>query len=234
MIFLCCVAAYIDAGSITVSVPSVVAAVGGEVTLPCGIDDDHLGDSTLSWNRIVDDTPEIRIYHSKIAPTTDVDKYAVGKYSLTIKKLEINDGGYYKCSLEGTTSDVKQTAVVVVGTYTLTQYIAANIIGASTVHVVNGPTFCNVYMDYLPSLLLYCSLHTMVWELGRAFIGDRHSSAPPANLVLWGIWQDLSVEKGWKLRLCGSEQFEMSSRINFVPTPSTYSCFVFRAGENFI
>ncbi|KAK2175476.1 hypothetical protein NP493_729g01018 [Ridgeia piscesae] len=114
ILLVLCAAAYVDAGPITYSKPSVVAAVGGEVTLPCKIDGE-LGDATLSWKKIVDgtDTPEMRIYHSKYARTPK-DKYVVSTYNLTIKKLEINDGGYYKCSLESTTSDVKQTAVVVV------------------------------------------------------------------------------------------------------------------------
>ena len=124
--------------------PSVVAAVGGEVTLPCRIDD--LGDAFVSWKKITDDTntPETRIYHSKYQATPiGTDKYVVSAYSLTIKKLEIKDGGYYKCSFEGATSDVKQTAVIVVGTYTITQNIGVNIIGDFTVHVVNGYT-CTV------------------------------------------------------------------------------------------
>ena len=142
----CCFAAYIDAGSITNSLPSVVAAVGGEVTLPCGIDGD-LGGATLSWKRLTDDTntPEIRIYHStfQTTPTDDDKDVDSTTYSLTIKNLKINDGGYYKCSYEGAISDVKQTAVVIVGMYTITQNIGVNIIGAFTVHVVNGYT-CTV------------------------------------------------------------------------------------------
>ncbi|KAK2175478.1 hypothetical protein NP493_729g01014, partial [Ridgeia piscesae] len=114
-VFWCCFAAYVDAGPITYSKPSVVAAVRGEVTLPCRIDGD-LGHATLSWKRIIDDTDtsQIRIYHSTFASKPDESKYVVSSYSLTIKKLEFNDGGYYKCSFESTTSDVKQTAVVVV------------------------------------------------------------------------------------------------------------------------
>ena len=181
---------------------SVVATVKGEVTLPCEIDGD-LGDATMSWKKIVDDTntPEIRIYHSTYDPTPDGKKYAmstlVKTYSLTIKNLEINDGGFYKCSLEGQTSDVKQTAVIVVGTYTITQYIGENIIGAFTVHVVNGYTCGNfsmfMYTRYLPSLLLCCSLHPIVWELGGGQPAFLHSSAPSVIFLLWRIWQDLSV-----------------------------------------
>ena len=140
---LCYFAAYINAGA--KADLSVVAIVEGEVTLPCGIDGD-LEDSALSWNRIVDDTSEVLIYHSTFAPKPDEQKYAVSAHSLTIKDLEFDDGGYYKCSIESATSEVKQTAVIVVGTYTITQYIAANIIGAFTIHVVNGPTCSNFPM----------------------------------------------------------------------------------------
>ena len=170
MILLCCLAAYIDAGSITNSVPSVVAAVGGEVTLPCGIDD--LGDAFVSWKKLTDDTntPEIRIYHSKFQATPiGTDKYVVSAYSLTIKKLEIKDGGYYKCSVEGATTDVEQTAVIVVGTYTITQYVCANLIGAFTVHVVNG-YICSNFSMFMYTFQVYvcvvACIYSMVWELG--------------------------------------------------------------------
>ena len=179
-VFWCCFAVYVDAGPITYSKPSVVAAVRGEVTLPCRIDGD-LGHATLSWKRIIydTDTSQIRIYHSTFASKPDESKYVVSAYSLTIKKLEFNDGGYYKCSFESTTSDVKQTAVVVVGAY-----IGATIIGAFKVHVVNRLTCSNFPMFRYTFQVYLCVVACILWcgNWGRAglthcdFIGDRHSS----------------------------------------------------------
>ena len=141
-----------------------MAVVGGEVTLPCKIDGE-LGDATLSWKRVVDGTtPEIRIYHSTFVPKPDESKYVVSANSLTIKKLNINDGGYYKCSFESsTTSDVKQTAVVVVGMYTITQNIGANVIGAFKVHVVNRPTCSNFPMFRYTFQVYLCVVACILW-----------------------------------------------------------------------
>jgi len=82
-------------GQLTKSPENVAALVGSNVTLRCA-------GTTLSWEESVSDASGNVVSISMVADVFHRDKYDLtteptGTYDLTIKSIQLNQGGQYRC-----------------------------------------------------------------------------------------------------------------------------------------